>query len=106
MAFTYCITFRIADRTVGGKTYSERRELLVDNARTQGMGYWDETTSFILAESTLSTPDFAAKVCRGLSASDDMVVVFDPSDQSANYFGALRHVDVLHSFFPKLKKLP
>lgn len=103
---TYCVTFRISDQTVNGKTYSQRRQQIVDNARTENMGYWDETTSFFLVESTLQTPDFARKVCSGLSERHDMVVVFDPEDMSANYFGAVEHVEVLHSFMPKLKKLP
>jgi hypothetical protein len=100
---TYCITFRIADKTVGGKTYSERYQQLVDNIHTAN-GYWEETTSFMLVSSDLSTPKFAAKACKGLSAADDLVVVFDPSDMSASYFGPLKHPDVLHSFFPGLKK--
>ncbi len=102
----YCITFRIADKTVGGKTYAERRETLINNVYSKGQGYWEETTSFILVESNLNTPSFAAKAAQGLSANDDMLVVFDPSDQSASYFGALKQVDVLRSFFPKLKKVP
>jgi hypothetical protein len=102
---TYCITFRIADKTIGSKTYSDRYQQLVDNVHTL-QGYWEETTSFLLANSDLSTPAFAAKACKGLSAADDLVVVFDPSDMSASYFGPLQHIDVLKSFFPSLKKLP
>lgn len=103
----YCVTFRIADRTIGGKTYKDRRQGLVENVQAAGgPGYWEETTSFLLAESGLSTEAFAAKACRGLSAADDLVVVFDPADMSACYFGPLKHVDVLRGFFPKLKKLP
>lgn len=100
---TYCITFRIADKTVGGKTYSERYQQLIDNVYTEH-GYWDETTAFILVSSDLSTPAFAAKATRGLSAKDDMVVVFDPGDMSASYFGPIAHPDVLASFFRGLKK--
>jgi len=100
---TYCITFRIADKTIGGKTYSDRYQQLVDNVYTD-QGYWDETTSFILVSSGLSTPAFAAKACKGLSVADDIVVVFDPTDMSASYFGPVAHSDVLSSFFPGLKK--
>jgi hypothetical protein len=100
---TYCITFRIADKTVCGKTYAERYQQLVDNVYTDN-GYWDETTSFLLVASDLSTPAFAAKACKGLSASDDILVVFDPSDMSASYFGPVKHPGVLISFFPGLKK--
>lgn len=102
----YCVTFRIADKTVGGKKYDERRQTLVDNARKDNEGYWEETTSFLLVGSSLDTPSFTRKVCKGLSAADDLVVVFDPDDMSANYFGPLEHVEVLKSFFPRLQKLP
>lgn len=106
MVSSYYVTFRIASMTVGGKTYADRRQSLVENARAEQLGFWDETTSFIIAESELSTPDFTKRICKGLSANHDMVVVFDPVDMSANYFGALAEVDVLQSFLPKLKKLP
>lgn len=102
----YCVTFRIADKDVAGKSYAERRQQLIHNAHDGNTGYWEETTSFLLVGSSLSTPDFAKKVCKGLSAADDLVVVFDQADMSANYFGPLKHVDVLKSFFPKLQKLP
>lgn len=101
----YSISFRISDKTIGGRTYDERRKSLVENANS-GSGYWEETTSFILVHSALSTEALTAKICKGLSAADDMVLVFDPQDMSACYFGALRHTDVLRSFFPKLKKSP
>jgi len=104
--YTYCVTFRIADKTVGGKTYADRYQQLIENVHTQGYGYWEETTSFLLAQSGLNTTDFAQKAVKGLSATDDLVVVFDPSDMSAVYFGPLKHGDVLRGFFPKLKKLP
>jgi len=103
---TYCVTFRISEKTVGGKTSDQRRQTLIENAHEGCDGFWDETTSFLLVGSHLSTPGFAAKVCGGLSATHDMVVVFDPGDLSACYFGALEHLGVLRSFFPLLKKLP
>jgi hypothetical protein len=100
---TYCVTFRIAEKTVGGKTYSDRYQQLIDNVHTND-GYWDETTSFILVTSNLSTEQFAQRASRGLSVSDDLVVVFDPSDMSCAYSGPLQHRDVLTSFFRVLKK--
>lgn len=106
MGDRYCITFRIADQTVNGKTYDDRYSSVEENARTKGMGYWEETTSFILAESNLNTPDFTKKVASGLSEKHDTLVVFDPTDMSASYFGKVEAVDVLRSFFPKLKKVP
>ena len=101
----YNVTFRLANRTVNGKSYDERRQQLIDNVHTPGKGYWEEPTSFFLAESNLNTNDFAAKACKGLSAADDLVFVFDSADMSASYFGQVKEVDVLRSFFPKLKKV-
>jgi hypothetical protein len=102
----YFITFRIADRTVGGKTYDERRQQLMDNVYTKGQGFWVETTSFVIAASTLNTWQFGTKAVQGLSASDDIVVVFDPADMSMGYFGPIQDVEVLRSFFGESKKLP
>lgn len=104
--WAYYITFRIADRTVNGATHDDRRLSLIENARKANAGYWEDTTSFMLVESNLNTPTFAAQVCAGLSKEYDMVVVIDPSDKSASYFGAVRELDVLKSFFPGLKKVP
>ncbi len=104
--YNYCITFRIADRTVNGQSYDQRRQKLIDNVRRKDFGYWEETTSFFLVESNLDTNALAKQACSGLSAEHDMVVVFDPSDMSACYFGAVKYLDVLQGFFPKLKKAP
>src|SRR5436190_14110180 len=101
---TYAVTFRIADKTIGGKTYEDRYQQLVENVRTKDAGYWEETTSFFLVESRLSTDAFSKSATRGLSATDDLVVVFDPGDMSAAYFGPVKHTDVLGSFFRVLKK--
>jgi hypothetical protein len=95
---TYCISFRIADVTANGGTYNERRKSLVDAAYTDS-GYWDSTTSFILANSSLDTTSFAKKLCAGLSQQHDMAVVFDPGDMSMCYFGQVPEEEVLSSFF-------
>lgn len=76
----------------------------MDNVYSE-QGFWDETTSFIIVNSPLDTSAFATKACKGLSAVEDMVLVFDTSDMSASYFGNMKHLDVLRSFFPKLKKV-
>lgn len=101
----YCVSFRLANKTINGKTYDERRQQLINNVHTETCGFWDETTSFFLITSGLDTNSFAVKACKGLSPTEVMVFLFDPSDQSACYFGAVKHPDVLRSFFPKLKKV-
>jgi hypothetical protein len=103
---TYYITFRLANKTIGGKTYDERRSQMIENVHAEGTGFWEDTTSFFIVESSFDTDRFAAKACEGLSRSEDMLLAFDTSDMSASYFGAIKHLDVLRSFFPKLKKVP
>lgn len=103
---SYCVSFRISEATVGGKTYAERRQSLINNAYEGSDGYWEETTSFLMVGSSLKTGDFTEKICKGLSAKHDLVLVFDPTDMSASYFGPFKHADVLRSFLPRAKKLP
>lgn len=103
--YTYAVTFRIANETVSGKTYDQRRQSIVDAVYAKGRGYWDETTSFFLVSSDLSTPDFVKKASSGLSASKDMLVAFDPGDMSMAYFGAVKHTDVVASFFRSSQKV-
>ena len=104
MADNYCVSFRIANKTVNGRSYEDRYKELV-NAMHEGLGYWEDTTSFFLVESSLNTPAIAKKGAGALSAVDDMLFVFDPKDMSACYFGNVAHLDVLKSFFPKLQKV-
>jgi hypothetical protein len=103
--WSYCVTFRISDKTVGGQSYSDRYARIMDNARAEDAGFWAETTSFMLVESRLQTGDFSRRLAQGLSAAHDMVVVFDPEDMSACYFGAVENPDVLRGFIPGIKKL-
>lgn len=98
---TYSVTFRISDAPVGGRTYQQRYDGLMDRLRELGLGYWTEPTSFALIESNEDTISFAQRIVRGLSAQHDMLFTFDPSDMSACYFGPLASEDVLRSFFPK-----
>jgi len=104
MASNYCVTFRIATETVGGRTYADRYEQFIANVRDEQLGFWDGTTSFFLVESRRDTNSFAANAVRGLSSRHDMVVIFDPSDMSAVYFGPVPEADILESFLPLAKK--
>jgi hypothetical protein len=103
---TYCVTFRLLNQTIDGKTYDDRRQSILDGVYQKGAGYWEETTSFLMVESALDTNAFAAKASNGLSAKHDMLVAFDPSDMSVAYFGAIKSPDILGSFFRTANKLP
>lgn len=102
----YAISFRIAERTIGGRTYNERRDSLIEAASAQKQGFWDATTSFILTESNLDTFTFGEALSSGLNEANDMMIVFDPSDMSMAYFGDVDEPDILGTFFNLSKKLP
>lgn len=96
----YIVTFRIADKSIGGRSYRERYDGL-DNELRQGDGFWYDTTSFFVVGSNEDTYTFGRRLCRQLSSSADMLFTFDPHDMSACYFGTIEAEDVLLSFFPK-----
>ena len=102
----YCVTFRIGSKVANGRSDTERRDQLIKNIRTDHGGYWDTNTSFFLVESNLDTDDFGRAACKGLSEADDVFLMFDLSDMSAAYFGAIEEIDVLRSFFRVLDKVP
>ena len=100
MADKYCVTFRIKNATVDGKTYRERYNSIIANAN-EGSGLWTDQSSFLLIASDLHTEEFARNVVKDLSRRHDMAFVFDPQDMTACYFGAVATEEILLSFFPK-----
>ena len=77
----------------------------MDAARQADAGFWDATTSFIIAQSPLDTTTFGKRLTAGLDSKKDMVVVFDPTDMSMAYFGAVNQAEILRSFFTTPIKL-
>lgn len=102
---TYFVAFRIASKTVNGKTYDERREAVANAVYEGSNGYWDEMTSFFIVGSSLSTETFAKKASVGLSKADDLLIVFDPEDMSLGHFGNFKHENELKSFFTSAIKV-
>lgn len=47
----YWLSFRIADREVGGRTYNERYDDFKNLVEALSTTYWNETTSFYVFES-------------------------------------------------------
>lgn len=102
---TYAVTFRIASETVGGRSYQDRYNGLVEQLKRPDHGFWLEPTSFALVESHETTFTFAERIIKPLSASHDMLFAFDPEDKSAAYFGKVQETEVLRSFFPFAKEV-
>lgn len=102
---TYALSFRIGNVTVAGLSHDARRAKLIEKAGAENMGFWEEIPSFLFVESDMTTDVLAKRVIEGLSPEHDMLVIFDPADMSAYYFGAVEHEDVLRSFLPGARKL-
>lgn len=102
---TYFVAIRIANKTVNGDTYDERRQSVINNIYDEGQGYWDEMTSLFILNSDLSTSALARQAASGLSEDDDLLIVFDPEDMSLAYFGPFEHPLVLTSFFKGARKV-
>lgn len=45
----YSVTFRIANKTINGKTYNDRRDRLVENVRAEQLGFLVSGTSRLLS---------------------------------------------------------
>ena len=103
--FNYCVTFRIANKRVGLHTAYRRRRNLIERLRGEEAGLWQETTSFVLMQSSRSTEELARYASVPLSAQDDLLVVFDTADMSCAYFGAVEHSETLESFFQACDKV-
>ncbi|MDP9872348.1 hypothetical protein J2S88_000541 [Agrobacterium tumefaciens] len=101
---TYCVAFRIAAKSVNGRSYEERRDSVIDAIYAKGEGYWDELTSFFIVTSPLSTKQFAERASAGLSREDDLLLAFDPGDMSSAYFGNFQHTEAMASFFRTAQK--
>lgn len=100
----YCISFRIADVTVDGRSGGDRADMLLQSADA-GHGVWQECGSFLLAESPAGIDDYAERLFACLSASADLAFVFDPVEKTARYFGNVKDRAGLTHFFPGAREL-
>lgn len=69
------ISFRIAKKTVGGKTYDQRYDALEKAVLDISSVYWKETTSFIIFETDTGF-DSAAKTFKSkIAPSEDLFIM-------------------------------
>lgn len=101
----YVVTFRIANKTLGGRSYQDRYDALNDELRAGANGIWFDTTSFYVVGSAENTYEFGGRLAQHLNSQQDMLFGFDPEDMSAFYFGNIEGLVALKSFFPRAKKL-
>ncbi len=100
----YWISFTIADKTIGGRSYNDRYEDLVNDIRAFSINYWLDTTSFLIFETDLSLTAVGKRCKKAIAPSEDLIVIRELNKRSAVYAGKLDDDD-LKVFLPYIKKL-
>lgn len=86
---TYWTTFRIDDRTVGGRSANHRREALYDTIRAHAHSkWWIEPTSFVLFTSEHSIDTLADELKSVVSTQFDVVLIRDAETKIARVIGS------------------
>lgn len=78
----FWITFRVENKTVGGREYLARYNAMIDALSSHCVDHWEEPTSFFLLKSNSSATQIAASVKSAIAPSVDLVVI-----GSMNYTG-------------------
>lgn len=101
---SYWLSFRIHEDTVGGNTYSQRYNALVDAVILLRTKYWEETTAFIVFESASSIDTIAAKCNAVIAKSHDLVLIRALDIKDARICGLNTDTDI-YGLMPYLKKV-
>ena len=96
------ITFRIDSKTVGGRSYEQRYQALVDAVNEHATDAWDEPTSFWLIESSASRSTIVASIKRAIATSTDLVMVGSMETTGATLIGSAEKLAALKRLVPKL----
>jgi len=100
----FWLTFRIANKTIRGKAYDERRNALYEAVQHNCSKWWLTPTSFIAFESA-SSIDRLATVCKeAIEPSEDMFLIRMMDTKSAIICGANDDKDIF-DLMPYLKVL-
>ena len=71
----FWISFRIADKTVNGKTYNQRRDGLETAIGSVSSAWWKETTSFIVFETRQTLETVARTIKREIAPACDLFLI-------------------------------
>lgn len=69
------ISFRISEKTVGGKTYDDRYDALEKAVKDISSNYWKETTSFIVFETDTGFNTAARSFKAAIAPTVDLFLV-------------------------------
>ena len=101
---SYWITFRIANRTVNGKTYDARYEALREAIRLRSSKWWLKPTSYI-AFASQDEIDVLAKACKAAIAPEyDMFLMRKMDEKNAIICGANDDRDI-YDLMPYLESI-
>lgn len=101
---TYWITFRLADRTVGNRTYDARLKDLQEAVRLRASKWWLKPTSFIAFESADDIGTLAAACREAIAPTHDLFLIRAMDKMSAIICGNNDDGDIF-VLMPYLKKL-
>lgn len=98
------ITFRIADKTVGGKSYDERYDALIEAIKGHRLPghWWHDPTSFWLVSSNSTRMQIAASVKKAISISTDLVVIGSVEHTGVSLVGKAENLETLKKIVPGL----
>lgn len=92
----FWISFRIAKKVSGGKTYQQRYEGLENTISEISTLEWKETTSFIVFESGSSLTAIAGRLKREISPKDDLFIIRKMDAKDAIVCGDVEDDDIYH----------
>lgn len=91
----FWITFRVADATIGARTYTTRYNALVAALTAHCVDAWQEPTSFLLLKSDSSVAQIAAAVKGAIATTVDLVVIGSMNYTGITVVGDVDNVDQL-----------
>jgi hypothetical protein len=85
----FTISFRIAEKPVGGRSYEQRYQALIDAITGLISGlHWDRTTSYIAIQSDYTIDQIIAVCKAAISVAADIVLILDADAKSGRIAGA------------------
>jgi len=102
---TYWVSYRIAADTLGGRTYEDRYNALVDGITEISPTWWGQTTSFYVFTSMQTIDAIAARLRPAIKPSHDLFLIRQLDTQAARICGKNEDQDIF-TLIPYLQVVP
>lgn len=96
------VTFRLAEKTVGGRDYNTRYKALGEAVGRHCEAFWDEPTSFWLVKSASTRSQIAATVKGAIAPTEDTVLIGTMGQAGALLVGTSAKLQTLKALIPAL----